>query len=433
MTHPISERRDTHHPRLIAEVLTTGDELLSGEWRDRNSHAVAELLREHSNVSMRRFTTIGDNLDQLIATIHEISERADLCVMTGGLGPTEDDLTLEALAAAAHAELTLDEALWDEIKTRFPKLERAAEQNRRQARVIAGSEVLRNEVGTAPGVQIKINRCVFFAFPGVPHELARNLTDHLEPWLAPLQTDIPHEHQRVVRVALIGESTVAKRIAALELPPSVKIGYQALHTEHRVKLSAHDESELNRVIEQLKHALGEHYLNALDLSLAEWTLELARSLGVTVGFAESCTGGLLSAALTQIAGSSSVFMGSVISYSNEVKRRSLGVREDTLIAEGAVSEACASEMALGAREALEIDWAVSVTGIAGPGGGSPHKPVGTVCFGWAGPNGVEVERVHFNGDRRRVQATSVAYALLGLTRRLERQKREVSHQAEERS
>ena len=401
---------------LRIETLTTGDELITGAWIDRHSHMIGQVALDHG-VSVRRFNSVGDQLDELVSTISEISARADLCVITGGLGPTEDDLTLDALSAVVGAPLEVSEELWTEILTRFPTLQYAAESNRRQARVISGGEVLTNERGTAPGIRLQIGACTFFCVPGVPQEAQWMVSTYLSPWLNEHLGAVERHHQ-VIRVALVGESVIAERVKNLELPSGLRVGYQALGAEHRIKLSAADPDVLALGVSQVVQAAGDRYLNDRDLSLAEQVVEVAQSRALTFGFAESCTGGQLSAAVTRVAGVSSVFWGGVISYSNEVKRGILGVKEETLISFGAVSEACAAEMAMGSRNALGVDWAVSVTGIAGPGGGSPEKPVGTVCFGWAHAGGVVTERKRFSGDRHRVQRTAVAYALFHLLRHI---------------
>ena len=401
---------------LHIETLTTGDELLSGEWADQHGRTIAQATQEYG-VLVRRFNSVGDQLNELISVISEISDRADLCVITGGLGPTEDDLTLDALAVVARSPRHISDDLWSDLVSRFPKLKRAAESNRKQARVMMGGEVLPNEQGTAPGVRVHIGRCTFMAFPGVPQETRWFISRYLSPWLQ-ARFGGTQQYNKVVRVALIGESVIAERIKKLALPKHVQIGYQALGSEHRIKISAPHLDALSSAVTSIKRVAGDHYLNDRDLSLAEQLLELARKREVTFGFAESCTGGQLSAAITQIPGSSSSFWGGVISYSNEVKQALLGVTDDTLIMSGAISEACAAEMAQGTRDALGVDWAVSVTGVAGPGGGSTDMPVGTVCFGWANAEDVTVERKHFLGDRHRIQRTAVAYALLTLLRRL---------------
>jgi nicotinamide-nucleotide amidase len=401
---------------LHIETLTTGDELISGEWIDQHSRTIGQTTLEHG-VHVRRFNSVGDELDDLIAVISEISSRADLCVITGGLGPTEDDLTLDALASVAQSSLHVSEPLWADILSRFPKLSHATESNRRQARIIEGSEILTNDRGTAPGVRVRIGKCTFIAIPGVPQEAQWMISTYLCSWLKERLDGIERYHQ-VVRVALIGESVIAERVRALNLPESIRVGYQALGTEHRIKISSPHPDLLSSAVHQVRRVSGDNYLNDRDRSLAEQVVETAQAQGITFGFAESCTGGQLSAAVTRISGVSSVFLGGIISYSNEVKQALLGVRKETLIDSGAVSEACAAEMARGARRSLGVDWAVSVTGIAGPEGGSAEKPVGTVCFGWANAHKVTVERKQFSGDRHRIQRTAVAYALFMLLRHL---------------
>lgn len=400
---------------LRVETLTTGNELLEGEWRDEHSRHIALKLLEH-DIRVSRFNTVGDSLEDLTHCLHEVSQRADLCVITGGLGPTCDDLTLDALASASGGTLNFDQALWGDLLLRFPRLARAPESNQRQARILDGAQVLPNPMGTAYALNIQINRCLFFAFPGVPKELHWCVDNLLIPFVQ--KTSPPKFERRVLRIALIGESEAAERISKLPLPENLEIGFQALGTEHRVKLRAPTASMLENCLPQIKAALGVNYLNDQDQPLIEQVVEYLEQHHLSVGFAESCTGGRLGAALTALPGVSKVFNGSIVSYSNHSKTSLLDVSEHTLSQYGAVSLECAREMAIGARAKLAVDWAISVTGIAGPSGGSPQKPVGTVCFAWAGPAGVEMEEKFFHGDRDRIQNTATAFALFELLRRV---------------
>ena len=400
------------------EVLTTGDELLEGTCLDLNSgHLAHEVFQTGLKVS--RFHTVGDTLSTLCDLIGEISARADVCLITGGLGPTTDDLTLDALSQVAKVQLTEDPEVWAYIQDRFPTVLKAPTSNRRQARVPEGGEALLSEVGTAPGIKIQIQGCTFFAYPGVPRELRWHCAHSFMPWLRERLGD-RRSFQRTLRFCLIAESLLNERIQALDLPEDLSVGYQSLGVEHRVKLKSDNLHDIERATSLMRAAFPAAYLNDEDRPLSAMLLKICQRHDLTLGCAESCTGGAVSSSIVAHPGASSVLMGGIISYANEVKRDQLGVREQTLIEEGAVSEACAKEMALGARRALNVDWTVSVTGIAGPDGGSEFKPVGTVYFAWAGPDYLDVKRHRFNGNRERVQRGATAYALLGLLRRVER-------------
>ena len=404
---------------LNIEILTTGDELLEGLITDTNSAHIAREVTPFG-VTVRRVTTVGDTLEELRDALLEISARADVCVITGGLGPTSDDLTLDALALAAGVPLEVDEGLWGEIQAFYRGRGRVPPSNRSQARVPRGGTPLRSEVGTAPGMRITLNGCEFFAYPGVPSELYWHCEQTLLPYLAArLSVTL---HRQTLRLCLLGESRLYDLIKPLELPGDVRVGYQALGVEVRLKLSSPSRASLDRAVHLISTTVEAdapgHLVSLNDRSLAEALTALLTAQGLTLATAESCTGGAVSAAIAAVPGASAALLGGVVAYSNEVKRQQLGVSEETLTAHGAVSEACALEMARGARAALGSHWAIAITGIAGPGGGTPEKPVGTVCFAWAGPSGASAERRYIKGDRQRVQSVSTHEALFGLWRRL---------------
>lgn len=397
------------------EILTTGDELLAGAISDTNASYLAHELHL-LGLSVQRITTVGDRLEELSETITQISKRASLCIMTGGLGPTSDDLTLDALALSAGVPLEVDEGLWSEIQSRYARRGVIPSSNRRQARVPQGGRALRSEVGTAPGMRLEIGPCLFFAYPGVPSELRWHVVQSLIPELSARQ-QAPRS-QLTWRVGSLGESALQDRLNALgghlRSLPEVRVGYQALGSEVRLKISSSDPQALERVTPHVREALADHLVSEEDEPLEQVLIKMLSERGLTMGCAESCTGGGVAARMTRISGSSAVFIGGVVAYSNDVKRALLGVQEDTLLTYGAVSAECAQEMAIGLREALKVDWAISVTGVAGPGGGSEEKPVGTVHFGWAGPSGTVVQKMTWSGDRSQVQARSVYYALYQL-------------------
>jgi nicotinamide-nucleotide amidase len=402
------------------EVLITGDELLEGHWSDEHAQTIAKAVRSLGG-SISRFNIVGDHLEELKQTLSEIVQRAHVCLITGGLGPTLDDLTIDVLAEVADVKAPIVEETWSEICSRFPQLVKAERSNRRQARLPQGASHLSNPLGTAPAVRLQIEGCEVFALPGVPKEFRWCLSHHFIPWLKQYwgQKKTPYLLQKTLRVALVGESVIAERIEALNLPKTVRVGYQTLGSEHRIKVSATEEILLEETCLKIKHTADHNYLNDQDLSLSEQVIQVAGELGVTLGFAESCTGGLLSAALTKTPGASSVFWGSVISYANEIKQRNLSVPEAVLSEYGSVSEVCAKHMAENIRVLLNVDWAVSVTGIAGPGGATPTKSVGTVCFAWASQYGVDTDICYFRGDREEVQNKAVTYSLFHLLRRLQ--------------
>ncbi len=385
------------------ELLTVGDELLDGRVVDSNSALAGARLGDLGH-RVSRVTSAPDILDELVGVLREIAGRADVCVVTGGLGPTVDDLTLDALAAAAEVGFDHDESVWQHILRLYGD-RTPPESNRRQTRVPHGARSLATEVGTAPGVEIRIGGCTFYSLPGVPREFEWHLAQHVLP---ALDTGAAPP-ARTLTFAFVGESSMAAAIESAGLPDGVTLTYRARGPVNDVRVSAPDAETLEVAVGLAIAALPGRHVPEGDIATA--VLAACRERGLSFGAAESCTGGLLGAQLTAIPGASDVFVGGVVSYSNAVKRRVLGVPEAVLVEHGAVSETCAAAMAAGAREALGADLAVSITGVAGPGGGTPDKPVGTICFGWSGA-GLDATRTHrMRGDRDRIREYAVAYAL----------------------
>lgn len=392
------------------ELLTVGDELLDGRVVDRNSASAGARLGALGH-RVARVTSAPDTLDVLVDVVGEIAARADVCVVSGGLGPTVDDLTLDALAAAAGVGFDDDDGIWQHI-VRIYGDRAPPESNRRQARVPHGARSLVTEVGTAPGVEIRIGGCTFYALPGVPREFEWHLERHILPALG---TD-DAAPARTLTFAFVGESSMAAAIESAGLPDGVTLTYRARGPENDVRVTAPDAATLEDAVAHAISALPGRYVPEGDV--ARSVLTACRARGLTVAAAESCTGGLLGARLTAIPGASDVFVGGVVAYANHVKQRVLGVAEAVLADHGAVSEACAAAMAAGARDALGADIAVAITGVAGPGGGTVDRPVGTVCFGWSGA-GLDATRTHrMRGDRERVREYAVAYALDRIRREL---------------
>ncbi|MBU0552393.1 CinA family nicotinamide mononucleotide deamidase-related protein [Myxococcota bacterium] len=393
------------------ETLTIGDELLDGRVIDTNSREIGALI-DALGRRVSTHTSVPDQLDEIVTSLLAVSARADLCVITGGLGPTCDDLTFEALARAAGVALRFDPVTWARIEARIKARtgEAPSEINRRQAMLPEGAEILPSEVGTAPGVALRIGRCRFYALPGVPAELRWHLDQHVAPALRPYAREI---HRRALYFTGLGESRLAERVGALG--EGVGVSWRVRPFDIALGLSALGRSDtalvaLEAAVAQARQATGDACCG--EVGIAEAIIQAATAAGLTLGAAESCTGGGLSAALTAIPGASSAFLGGVVSYANAVKVGLLGVSEATLAREGAVSEACAREMALGARRALGVDYALAITGVAGPGGGTPDKPVGLVCFGLSGPEGTLTQRVDFlPSARAEIQRRATAFAL----------------------
>lgn len=390
------------------ELLAIGDELLDGTIIDSNSSEIGGALHARG-LSVARVTRLPDDRAVLVDAMRAIAARADVCVCTGGLGPTDDDLTLDALAEAAGVGRRPDAKAWEHIVGIYGE-RTPPESNRRQASIPVGGEALYSEVGTAPGVLLDIEGCRFFALPGVPREMRWFVDRYVLPALD--DDGRPQPTSRTLRFVGIGESSLAARIDLAQVPAGVELSYLARLPEVHVRMRGLDADAVGAAAEVIRAAAPMRCLPDTADSLPAAVIQGCKAAGLTVGAAESCTGGLVGALMTDVSGASAVFHGSVVSYSNAVKQGVLKVPEAVLIEHGAVSEACARAMVAGAQAALGCDLAVSITGIAGPGGGTPDKPVGTVWFAWAGPRldgRAEVRR--FRGDRARVRTVAAAHAL----------------------
>jgi nicotinamide-nucleotide amidase len=405
-------------PRAV--IVVTGSELVRGERTDLNGPFLAREVLKHG-LEPARIEIVGDREDELAAALAE-GLRADLCVVSGGLGPTHDDRTVELLARAAGRPLVLDEGLHEEIggisrsfaeRLRRPYVD--FEQGvRKQATIPAGAISL-GLAGTAPGLVLQSTSSIAVALPGPPAELQRLWPRALEtePLRALLARARP-PGRRVLRFYGASESAIARALAdAGGDGDGVEATICARDFEIHVDLVV-DEGAATRADELEARLVPpvEEYLFARDeRPVEELVLELCRARGLSLGAAESCTGGLVSARLTSVPGSSDVFAGGVVSYADEVKRAVLGVPEEVLRRHGAVSAETAAAMADGARGRLGVDVAVSVTGVAGPGGGTPEKPVGLVYLHADGPDGSRARSFNVPGDRESVRRRAAVAAL----------------------
>lgn len=411
------------------EVLTIGDELLLGFTVDTNGAFLARKLAE-LGVSVARRTSVGDTMDAITSVLREALDRTGAVITTGGLGPTTDDLTREAVAAVFGRDLVVDEAhlewMRNRWKTRFGR--DLPESNRRQAMLPRGARKLTNGHGSAPGVFIEDDRGRWAVLlPGVPRELRGMTEDALLPLLRERGYGASGEviSSRTLRTTGVAESLLQDRITGANIGAAydgVSLAYLPGVDGVDLRLTVQGQStsvttRLDRAETALRTAVGDAVYGENDQDLAAILLDICRAKGLRLAVAESCTGGLLGARLTAIPGSSDVFVGGVIAYSNEVKVRELGVVERSLAEHGAVSEQVVTEMATGARKRLGVDLALAITGIAGPGGGTPEKPVGLVWIAVAVGDRVEAKRIQSWGDREEVRYRA-AQAAMELARRL---------------
>lgn len=380
---------------MIAEILSTGDEVCSGAVIDSNAAFIADHL-ERAGVRVVRHTCVGDDEKLISGVILEIAARADIVVATGGLGPTMDDLSSEAAAMAAGVSLVEDRAARQSIEAIFARFSRSmTESDAKQAMLPQGARPIINDAGTAPGFSIKILKCAFFFLPGVPREMERMLVRSVIPLI---ESECPSDfsrqvtRQRIFSLFGLPEAEVNGRIKDLEsVFKGVKIGMIARFPVIYVKLtgSGEDEQSINRDMEEggkaVLERLGRWIFSEKGETMEAVVGRLLRKTGSTLGLAESCTGGLIADRITNVAGSSDYFIFSAVTYANSAKTGVLGIDPDIIEKFGAVSEETARAMASGVRRICGSDFGLAISGIAGPGGGTDDKPVGTVCVGLETP------------------------------------------------
>ena len=372
------------------EIMTIGDELLYGQVVDTNSAFMGQELGK-IGLRVRQISSVSDRAEEIVAALDQARQRAQVVLITGGLGPTKDDLTKHVLARYFGTELVMHEPTLRHVEEIFQRFQRPMlDVNRQQALVPANCEVLPNAVGTAPGMWFSDQGTVFVSMPGVPFEMKRLMTDHVLPRLQSQFHLAPIEHL-VVMTAGMGESFLAQKIADWEdaLPPNFKLAYLPSFGAVRLRLTGTADGlpdlrgRMLALLPALRERIGEYIFAEEETKLEAAIGKLLLAQNLTIGTAESCTGGLVAHRLTGVPGSSAYFRGSIVAYHNDIKQEELGVRPETLAQHGAVSEATVREMAEGARRRLGVDVAVATSGIAGPTGATATKKVGTVCLAYA--------------------------------------------------
>ncbi len=411
---------------MLAAFLAVGSELLGPDRLDSNSLETAALL-ERYGVELKKKVIAGDDEADVATEVARLAAEFPLLVVSGGLGPTSDDVTREAVARAFGLGMWEDPAIIADVEARFARMGRTmALVNKRQAQVIDGAHVIMNPRGTAPGMRLAAGGCTIFLLPGVPRELRGLLADAVEPWLAANTSGAVRE-TRVLKVTGVPESDLEEKIApsyaefgreaitVLAKPGDVTLRYTATGDE------ATRAARLATMGARLRELVGSAVYTDREESLEAVVGRLFAAAGARIATAESCTGGLVAERLTRVPGSSAWFEGAAVTYSNRLKQEMLGVPAETLAAHGAVSEPVARAMAEGVRLRLGTDWGLGVTGIAGPDGGSAEKPVGTVHLALAGPAGkadAEIAVTHlrlllpFDRERVRWQTSQVALDLM---------------------
>ncbi len=401
-------------------IIVIGDELLIGQVVDTNSGDIARMVSPYG-WSVREVVTVHDDAVAIKNAIWRALSQSDVVLTTGGLGPTKDDITKATLCDVFGGGMHLDESVAANVNSIFRK--RGLQMNdltRSQAMVPDACRVIPNDLGTAPVMWFERDGKVLVSMPGVPFETRHAFSAHVLPALLEHFSDRSVIEHRTFVIVDISESALAEMLAGWEdaLPAGFHLAYlpQAGYIRLRIDAVGIDRDALIAKLDELSGSLreivGYRIVAEEDLAPEEILMRLLQMRGLTMGTAESCTGGNIAHRMTMLPGVSEVFKGGVVSYSNEVKMHLLGVKEQTLATYGAVSEQTAREMAEGACKALWVDVAVATSGIAGPGGGSPGKPVGTVCMAIAMPGGIYSTTLHLPGDRGRVIDRASTTALL---------------------
>lgn len=410
--------------RVEAEIVATGDELMSGAVVDSNSATICRRLRDHG-VLVRRKTMVGDGEADIETAMREASARAPIVIVTGGLGPTEDDRTAACAARLAGVPLERNAEALAHVKEMFRRFGREMPpNNEKQADLPKGSEILANPVGTAVGFAMNLGGARAFFTPGVPREMEKMLEEQILPRVDAIRAAAGATTAlatRVVKSYGLGESKVEMELAGVKWAEEITVGYRAKYPEIHLRLYAEGAADtlgpaLDRAEASIRERLGVRVFGVDDETMASVLGRLLEKRGWTISVAESCTGGLLGSLITEIAGSSGWFERGFVTYSNASKTALLGVKAATIAEHGAVSEPVVREMAAGAREKSGSPIALAITGIAGPGGGSPEKPVGTVWIACATPEMVDSRKLQLAGDRERVRLAA-AYAAMDLARR----------------
>jgi nicotinamide-nucleotide amidase len=405
---------------MVAEVISIGEELLIGQTVNTNAAWLAKRLNS-IGISVRQVTAITDNQEEILRALAEASNRASLIITTGGLGPTRDDITKAALCHYFHTRLVLNESVVEDNKAFFASRGLPlTELNRLQAMVPEIAQIIRNPFGTAPGLWFEQQQKQFISLPGVPHEMKHMTDTHVLPVLEKSVPDSIIIHKTIMTQG-IGESFLAELISEWEeaLPEGVQLAYLPSPGIVKLRLSGRGQEEayvkkqVEDVAAQLTQLIPQYIYGQDDQKPEEVAGKLLLNGQHTLATAESCTGGYLAHKITSIPGSSAYFKGSVVAYSNEAKKELLGIGQDLLNQHGAVSQQTVEAMAIATRKVFHAGYAIAISGIAGPGGGTEEKPVGTVWVAVASRKGM-VSKKHLFGDNRERNIIRASHAALGM-------------------
>lgn len=393
---------------MKAEIITIGDELLIGQVIDTNSAWLGQSLGA-LGIALYQRTACGDNKNQILDCLTDATKRSDIIIITGGLGPTKDDITKTTLCEFFHTNLIQNDKVLEWVTKIFRSRKMPMlEVNLLQAMVPSNCKILWNKSGTAPGMWFENNNKIYISLPGVPFEMKTIFEEEAIPLLRQ-QFQLPSIYHRTFQTCSIGESFLAEKIMHIEdaLPSHIKLAYLPSIGAVRLRLSAYGnnkallEEEVNVIANQFYQAIGEYIYGENDDSLPLVVGTLLKSNGATLATAESCTGGYIAHQITSIPGSSNYFKGSIISYDNEIKKQELSVTDEILKNYGAVSEECVTQMAKSIIHKFDVDYGIATSGIAGPDGGSEEKPIGTVWIAIASKEKVMAKKFNMGDNRER--------------------------------
>jgi len=407
------------------EILSTGNELTTGALADTNAAYISECLTQH-HLSVNRHHVVGDDLSIIISVLLEISRRADILIVTGGLGPTSDDLTAEAVSKAINKPLFFNQWVYDSMCDFFQRIKRPMNpSNKKQAYLPETSTPIHNPVGTASGFKVIIGKCHSYFLPGVPHEMKKMLKNSVLPDIDKQISGI-YPKTGLQTIVCFGPSESAMGDSIRDIPKQIKgisVGTRSMFPELQIKLYATGKTieSINSLLKQAENIclerLGKYIVSTKGESIQQVVGNLLRKNKATLAIAESCTGGLIAHKITEIPGSSEYFTCAAVTYANEIKMKMLGVLPETIQTYGAVSEETAREMAAGIQKKTNASYCLATSGIAGPGGGTPEKPVGTLCMAVAFDSDIHSQRIVLPFGTRNQKKELFAMAALDMLRR----------------
>lgn len=408
---------------MLAEIITIGDEILIGQIVDTNSAWMAQKLNEEG-IRVKQISSVSDDRQHILTALAEAATRADIIFITGGLGPTKDDITKQTLTEYFNVKLVLNDDALNNVLNIFKRYNRPLlEVNRKQAEVPENCEIILNNNGTAPGMWFNVDGKIYVSMPGVPFEMKYMMEETVIPKLK-TTLKLPVIIHKTILTVGEGESFLAEKIADIEneLPANIKLAYLPKMGQVRLRLSAYSDGEtsLNDKLEEfasrIVERVGHNVVAEEDIPLEKVIQNYMTEKGLTLSVAESCTGGYVSHLITQHEGSSQFFLGGAVTYSNDLKENILGVKNETLYQFGAVSQETVTEMVEGALRQFKSDYALAITGIAGPGGGTHEKPVGTVWIAVANANKTVVKKFTFGNKRlQNIERSAVAAFFMLIT------------------